>query len=304
MRKKSVIKRLPALATALALLCLPAPASPKFTMSDIPGPASDLIACDLDGDGLKDIVLLDGMKLAVFHQDPAHGFSAQPQQTFLLDNRPFVVWPAKLNRAAANLLVMDADGVSELSSGRLQRIILQPTIIPAAAQETNAVSIPMSVETGAAWPLILVPAADGIHVWQHRDQWRQAQVIGPIRSALWPSLEKPGYDTLAGFDFSVGPGNNLVVRRRQGMIEAFNLYPQQSSGLFAPHPSLTYSEKVHPFSWLCWADLNHDGRMDLIKSRWLNEGSFLPGVPSGKVLVETYLADAKGAIPANPNQVF
>ena len=44
--------------------------------------------------------------------------------------------------------------------------------------------------------------------------------------------------------------------------------------------------------------------MDLIKSVWLNEPSFLPGIPSGKVLVSTYIADEHGRIPAEPQQVF
>jgi len=63
-------------------------------------------------------------------------------------------------------------------------------------------------------------------------------------------------------------------------------------------------DREEPHSWLCWADLNRDGNVDLIKSVWLDEPSFLPGVPSGKVLVSTYIADPHDRIPDEPQQVF
>jgi hypothetical protein len=65
-----------------------------------------------------------------------------------------------------------------------------------------------------------------------------------------------------------------------------------------------YAEKTEPRSWLGWVDLNRDGRVDLIKSVWLNEPSFVPGHSSGKVLVRAYVADEHGKIPAEPQQVF
>ena len=89
-----------------------------------------------------------------------------------------------------------------------------------------------------------------------------------------------------------------------GLTNTYRLYLQQTNGLFALEPALTYGDKVEPFSWLCWADLNHDGKVDLIKSVWLNEPSFVPGVPGGKVLVSTYIADEHGRLPAQPQQIF
>jgi len=55
---------------------------------------------------------------------------------------------------------------------------------------------------------------------------------------------------------------------------------------------------------VCWTDLNRDGKVDLVKSVWLNEPSFVPGVPSGKVLVSVYTAGEQGRIPPQPQQVF
>jgi hypothetical protein len=296
---------------------LPAQAKPRFVASDVPGPGSELLICDLDGDGLKDLVLKDEFALSIFYQQPNGVFPRQPQQSYRLEARPSLLWTAKLGGPAESLLVMTSDGVSELrfinrtSPPALRQIITQPTLIPRTAPQTNAACVPMSAKTSGDWPLLLVPAADGLQVWQHRDDWRQAQNIPHAMSAhLWPSIGNPGYTRSLELDLSVGDVNgdgldDLMVRRGQnGRTNLYTLYLQQSNGLFALEPALTYADKVEPFSWLCWRDLNRDGKVDLIKSVWLNEPSFVPGVPAGKVLVSIYMADEHGRIPAQPQQVL
>jgi hypothetical protein len=324
------------------LACLSAQAKPKFNTSEITGGSPDLMICDLDGDGLKDLVLMDDLNLSIFYQDPKRGFTREPQQSYRLDHRPCVVWTAKLGGQAGSVLVMTSDGVTELcftnrsDPPAIRQIIRQPTIVPDAAEGTNAMCLSLSVETGLRRagvtlgneleratapqaghdsPLLLVPAADGLQVWQSRsdrdDEWRQAQVIGQtINAGLRPSAVNPGYTTLLGFDLSVGDvtgdgRDDLIVRRSNGRNNTYSIYlqPRRLSG-FALEPALTYTDKVERFSWLCWADLNRDGKVDLIKGIWLNEPSFLPAVPSGKVLVSTYIADEHGRIPAEPQQVF
>jgi hypothetical protein len=335
------LKRLPPVLLSIFLLaCSSAQAKPKFNVSEVAGPCQQLMICDLDGDGLKDLVLMDDTNLSIFYQDPKRGFTREPQQTYRLESRPCLVWAAKLGGPAGSLLVMTSDGVTELcftnrtGPPAIRQIIRQPTIVPEAmdaAEGTNAMYFPLSVETGLrraaaavggdldraaatqagrGWPLLLVPAADGLQVWQHRDEWRLAQVIGhAIDAGLWLSATNPGYTTSFGFDLSVGDVNgdgrdDLMVRRSNGWTNTYSLYLQQTNGLFALEPALTSADKVEPFSWLCWVDLNRDGKVDLIKGIWLNEPSFLPGVPSGKVLVSTYIADEHGRIPAEPQQVF
>jgi hypothetical protein len=300
------------------MACAPAQAGQKFKASDIAGQGSELMICDLDGDGLKDLVLMDGLDLSIYYQDGAQGFTRAPQQTWRLDPRPCVVWAAKLGGPAESLLVMSSDGVTELCfTNRTgppvsRQIIRQATMVPEASEDTNAICLSLSVETGGGWPLLLVPAADGIQVWQHGgDGWHQAQIIGHSTEArLWPLPGQPGYATSLGLNLSVGDVNgdgrdDLIVRRANaGRANTYSLYLQQTNGLFALEPALTYADQVEPHSWLCWADLNRDGKVDLIKSVWLNEASFLPGIPSGKVLVSTFVADAQGRIPAQPQQVF
>ena len=334
------------------MACSSAQAKPKFIASEVAGPCQQLMICDLDGDGLKDLVLMDDTNLSIFYQDSKRGFTREPQQTHHLDPRPCLVWTAKLGGPAGSLLVMTSDGVTELcftnrtGPPAIRQIIRQPTIVPEAmdaTDDTDVIYLPLSVETGLRhaevsattdripasqngytvaqdqasatqagrdWPLLLVPAADGVQVWQHRGEWWQAQVIDQtIDAGLRPSVANPGYTRSLGFDLSVGDVNSdgrddLMVRRSNGWTNTYSLYLQQTNGRFALEPALTYADKGEPFSWLCWVDLNRDGKVDLIKSIWLNEPSFIPAVPSGKVLVSTYIADEHGRIPTEPQQAF
>ena len=271
------------------------------------------MTCDLDGDGLKDLILLNGHSLAIFYQDRERGFTSEPQHSFRLEPRPGVIWAANFGKPAGSLLVMSSEGVTELcftnrtGPPALRQIIRQPTLIPDAAEVTNEICLSLSVDTHGDWPLLLVPAADGLQVWQHRDQWRQAQIIpNALDFHLRPSLGNPGYAASFGFNFSLGDVNGdgrddlIVSRNEAGRTRTYSLYLQQTNGLFVSEPVLTYTDKVEPFSWLCWADLNRDGKVDLIKSVCLKEPSFVPGIPSAKVLVSTYIADAHGRIPAEP----
>jgi len=295
----------------------PVQARPQFSSSEINGGNSELMVCDLDGDGLKDLVLLDNTNLSIFYQNPNRGFPREPQQTYSLEPRPCVIWPAKLGGPSDSILVMTGDGVSELSFTNrtgppvIRQIIKQSTIIPDRTDEANAAYVPLSVATGQDWPLLLVPTVAGLQVWRHQDGWHQAQIIAPaIDDSLWPSVANPGYATQLGFNFSVGDVNGdgrdyLMVRTSDAsQTNVYRLYLQQTNGLFGLEPALVYADKAEPFSWLCWTGLNRDGKVDLIKSVWLNEPSFIPGVPAGKVLVGVYLADDRGRIPSQPQQIF
>lgn len=315
-----------------------AAAQPKlpFNASTLSAPGSELLIADLDGDGLKDLVLMDNLTLSIFYQDAEGGFTRAPQRTYPLEARPCLVWTAHLGGPGESLLVLNSEGVTEVSfAGRngspaRRQILRQPTLVPATAEGTNAFYFPLSAQTrrrsarglrstgsgagtqsGADWPLLLVPTAAGLQVWQHQEDWHPAQLLtNGVEARLWPSLLNPGYSALLQCDLSIGDVNHdgredLLVRRSPiGPTNFYSLYLQQTNGLFALEPSMTYAAKAEPFSWLCWADVNRDGRIDLLKSVWLNEPSFIPAIPSGKVLVSTYLADGQGRIPATPQQLF
>jgi hypothetical protein len=97
--------------------------------------------------------------------------------------------------------------------------------------------------------------------------------------------------------------DDIVVRTSDMPICRFAIYTQQDGGSFAAEPTLTWSEKWD-WLWYCWLDINRDGRVDLIKNKWIGEPWYLPGTLSGKVIVQIYLANARGQIPPEPQQVF
>lgn len=291
--------------------------SAGFHSCAIKSPAADLLICDLDGDGLQDLVLRDELKLAIFYQDAPRGFSAEPQVVQQLTNQPCVIWSVQPRHAVGRLMVMTSQGVGELlfkSRGeplRLRPIIEQPTIIPEVVAATNALQFDLSVGTAENWPLVLVPCGDGLQIWQFHETWRPVQVLGQVlQSRLKPSLTNAGYTVTRTMNLCAGDLNqdgreDLVVRRLENdRTNVFQIFLQQTNGLFTTEPVLTYVERFDPWTWNCWLDLNHDGRVDLIKSTWLNEPSFLPGHSSGKVLVRTFMADAHGRLPSQPTQVF
>jgi FG-GAP-like repeat len=291
-------------------------ATPTFKSCEIEGTGSDILCCDLNGDGLDDVVLLDGLDLSIFFQNSTDGFERQPQQQFQLDGRPSLVWPARLGKKAESLLMMTSDGVTEFdftnqtSPPARQEIIRQKTIVPEAMDETNAMYFPMSARTDGEWPLLLVPVADGgLQVWQHQDTWRLAQIItNAMIASVTPSIENPGYDQSFALSLSIGDVNHdgrddLMVDDADG-TETYKLYLQNTNGLFNLEPALIYTNRDDWRTTLAWMDINRDGRLDLIKSTISDEPSFVPGLSSGKVLVAVYMADEHGAIPAAPTQVF
>ena len=296
----------------------PAFGVPTFNGCEIEGNGSDIMCCDLNGDGLDDLVLLDGLDLSIFYQNSTQGFERKPQQQFQLDGRPSLVWPARLGKKAESLLMMTSDGVTEfdftnqMSPPARRVIIRQKTIVPDAMDETNAMYFPLSASTVGDWPLLLVPVADGgLQIWQHQDAWREAQFItNAMVSSVTPSIKNPGY--VQSFTLSLGIGDvnhdgrdDLMVNVANGDgTETYSLYLQNTNGLFNLEPALVYTNTDDWRTTLLWSDVNRDGRLDLIKSTSSDEPSFVPGLPSGKVLVAVYMADQHGKIPARPTQVF
>ena len=308
---------LPLLLGAAIACAQPAAGKPAFTASEIEGKGSELLFGDLDGDHLDDAVLIDDLTCSLFFQDAKSGFPRQPQQVYRLEDQPSVVWPAKLGGPAASLLVWTSRGVTELdftnrtAPPARRQIIEQPTIIPDTQTESQVQSFPLAVESDTGWPLLLVPVADGLQVWQHGDGWRQAQFIpGGVVTRFLPEVANPGYTRRSALNLCVGDVNHdgredlMVMRPAPGGTEVYTLYLQTTNGLFDLQPALVYTNTADWHTALAWCDLNHSGRLDLITSTISDEPSFVPGLQSGKVIVATYGADAQGRIPPAPQQVF
>jgi hypothetical protein len=287
-----------------------------FRSSEIEGPGSEIFFCDMDGDGLQDAVLVDGLNLSIFFADSRQGFNRRFNQQLRLDG-PAVVWSARLGRNAESLLLMTSESVTELQftnrSGAPTRrpIIKQQTIIPEKLDEAEVLYFPLSAETTDPFPLLLIPVTGGLQVWQNREGWRQVQFIGSaVDTRIRPSVTNAGYAWLFGLSISVADVNRdqrddlMVMRDVAGSMQTYALYLQQSDGLFGSEPAQTYTNRNNRRIANCWVDINRDGKLDVIKSTVADEPSFIPGLPSGKIVVGLHLADEYGRVPAEPQQFF
>jgi hypothetical protein len=281
----------------------------------VQGAGEEAIFCDLDGDRLKDLVLIEEPNLQVFYQDAEKGYAARPNQVCHLGSRRALLWAAKLGPQAESLLVMTSAGVTELDftnrAGPAVRrpIIAQQTIVPESLEEPGLARFPLSPETKGSAPVILVPVGTDLQVWQRKDTWQHVQTLkDALETSIWASRDELGYDRMAELTLSLGDitaDQRDDILLRTGFLPAcrYVMYTQNQDGLFSAEPALTWTGKWD-WSWYCWVDINHDGRVDLIKNTWLSDPWFIPGMRSGKVLVRTYMADEHGQIPDQPQQVF
>ena len=61
---------------------------PRFNASEIKGPGEELILCDLDGDHLKDVVMIEGTNLWIFYQGPKGAYPVAPSQVYRGGDKP------------------------------------------------------------------------------------------------------------------------------------------------------------------------------------------------------------------------
>jgi hypothetical protein len=287
----------------------------EYGESVVHGPGDRVLLCDLDGDRLKDIVLRDDPNLLIFYQDPEKGFAQRPNQVYRLGDKPSILWPAKLGKSAESLLVMTSDGVTELdfanrSSPAVRRqIIAQQTIIPESLEGPSITYFPPSPEMKGNAPVILVPVGRDLQVWRRTDTWQHAQTLqDALETTISASRDDLGYDRTAELTMSLGDitgdrRDDIIVRTNLIPMCRYAMYTQNQDGLFGADPALTWTGQWD-WSWYGWVDINHDGRVDLIKNTWLSDPWFVSGMLSGKVLVRIHMADEHGQIPAQPQQVF
>jgi hypothetical protein len=290
-------------------------AKPAFKSSEIEAKGSDIVFCDLDGDRLKDILLIDKPNLVLIFQDARHGFAANRSLVYELGDTPSAVWPATLDKQTESLLVMTHEGVDELNfAGRKKpaaprRLITQQTVIPQRLKNRLIEYIPLSVDVPDHRLVILIPTDRDLQLWSHRGTWQHSL---SLKNVLETRISSPvpviGYDKATEIDMSLGDVNSdrrddIIVRTSDMPVCTFAIYTQQESGSFTDEPALTFSETWN-WLWYCWLDINRDGRVDLIKNKWMGEPWFLPGTLSGKVIVQIHMANDQGQIPEKPQQVF
>ncbi|UCE49796.1 MAG: VCBS repeat-containing protein, partial [Phycisphaerales bacterium] len=295
--------------------CPSAPAKTRFRSSQIEGKGSEILFSDVDGDHLKDVLLIDEPNVVVFYHDAQKGFSTKSDIVYGLGDAPSAVWPAQLGADAESLLVMTVDGVAVVNFVQRnappvrEQIIAHRTIIPGSLETPAVHYFPLSAKADNHPPSILVPAENGLQIWQHKNGWQCVQSLEDFLSRTILAFEEgPGYDTTIRLNMNVGDANgdgrdDIIVRRLEGPSETFAVHLQEQDGLFAVEPTLSWAGQWD-WSWSCWVDINKDKNIDLIRSKWLYEPWFLPGTRTGKVLVRIYVADEKGRIPAEPQQVF
>ncbi len=295
---------------------LTATAKPKFRSSDLEAPSSEIFFCDLDGDGLKDAVTVDGVTLLVFFQGPQGQFRKEPQHRITLEDRPCLMWPAPLGGNAERLLVMTSEGVDAWDCSRdgapvCDHLIRQKTILPATVDDPGVKRFPLAVRTGGPWPLLLVPAPDGLQIWRHGQEWRRVQTLPEaLETRTWFLVDNPGYNKKKELSLTLSDLNGdrredlMVLRDHLDGAQQYLAWLQTPGGEFVSEPKLTYEDAAEEESWFCRLDINGDGKLDLIRNTWLNEPWFLAGTRSGKVLVRVYYSDAQGRLPPEPQQVF
>jgi hypothetical protein len=279
------------------------------------GPTDEALFCDLDGDRLKDMVLKSEPNLLIFYQDAEKGFAEKPNVVCHLEDRPSVIWPARLGPKADSLLVMTSAGVTELDftnrGGPPSRkeIIAQPTILPERGEGPSITHMPLSPQMKDQAPIILVPVGRDLQVWRRRDTWQCVQTLkDALETTISASRGDLGYDRMARLTVSLGDltsdqRDDILVRTSHIPMSRYAVYAQNAEGLFSTEPTFTWTGPWD-WSWYCWVDVNRDGRVDLIKGTLPGDPWFLAGILSGKVLVRIYTADEHGQIPAEPQQVF
>lgn len=292
-------------------------AKPSFKSYELKSTYDELLFADFDGDGLDDIIVIEEPNLVFFFQDPKHGFPKTANLVYSLGDKPSVIWPVKLAKnPGQNILVMTDDGVSTLtyvdknSPPAKSRIITRQTIIPEKCENSPVIFLTLSANTTEEFPLIFIPIADGLEIWKYDKEWRHAYSLQGIpEKRIWGPHKTMGYTEQHWLNMNIGDLNgdgleDLVICEENSGNTLFKVYPQTEEGLFASKPSQSFEDEWDWRTWICLQDINRDGRVDVIKNKWLEEPWFLPGTRSGKVLVQIFMSDGEGNISEKPTFIF
>ncbi|MHC4655375.1 MAG: FG-GAP repeat domain-containing protein [Planctomycetota bacterium] len=285
-------------------------AKPAFKSYNLKSKYEEVHFFDFSGDGLDDILVINEPNLFFFFQDSPHGFAEDPSLVYFLGDKPSVIWPAKLgNNPGQNILVMTNDGVSVLSYVNKntppvsRKIINQQTIISEKCENSPVIFFTLSAKTAKGHPLIFVPTENELKIWKYGKEWRYEDSLPGIpETRIWGPNKAAGYTKQYWLNMNIGDLNSdglddLVICQDNNGKTLFKVYPQSKEGTFAMKPSQSFEDEWNWRTWICLQDINKDGKVDVIKNKWLQEPWFIPGTYSGKVLVQIFMSDAEGKIP-------
>jgi hypothetical protein len=293
-------------------------AKPTFKSYELKSNYKQIEFFDFDGDNLDDIILINEPNLVFFFQDSKGGFAETGNLVYSLADKPAVIWSAKLgNNPAHNILIMTSDGVSTLAyvdkntPPVRRKIINRQTIIPEKCENSPVIFFTLSAKSPTEYPLIFVPTEKELEIWTHNDnQWRPVcSLEGMPETSIWGPHQAAGYTKQYRLNMNIGDLNgdgfdDLVICEENNGNTLFNVYPQSKEGTFAMKPSQSYEEQWDWRTWVSLHDINKDGKVDVIKNKWLQESWFIPGTYSGKVLVQIFISEADGNIPDKAAYTF
>ena len=290
---------------------------PSFKSFELQSEHEEMLYFDFDGDGLDDIVLVNEPNLVFFFQDPKRGFGKEADLLYSLSGKPAVFWPVRLGEGPGqDILVMTNDGVSALtfvdksSPPSKKQIISRQTVIPEECEGGPVAFFTLSAKTAKEFPLIFVPTEDGLEIWKHDKEWRHVSSLqGMPDNKIWGPYSTVGYTEEYGLNMNVSDVNgdgleDVVICETKRLNTLYRVYLQTEEGLFASKPAQSFEDEWDWRKWICLHDINKDGKVDVIKNRWLDEPWFLPGTRSGKVLVQIFMSDSQGNFSDKPTYVF
>jgi len=284
-------------------------AKPTFKAYNLKSKYEDIHFFDFDGDGLDDIVLISEPNLVFFFQNSARGFAGNPDLVCSLGDKPSVIWPARIGKNPGwNILVMTNDGVSKLAyvdkntPPDRRKIINQKTIIPEKCENSPVIFFTLSANTAKGRPLIIVPTEGELKIWKYENRWHCVSSLeGMPETRIWGPHKAVGYIKQYWLNMNIGDLNgdgldDLIICEENKGKTLFNVYPQTKEGSFSSKPSQSFEDEWNWRTWICLKDINKDGKVDIIKNKWLQESWFIPGTYSGKVLVQIFMSDSEGNI--------
>lgn len=292
-------------------------AKPTFRSYELKSDYKEILFSDFDGDGLDDIILINEPNIVFFFQDSKDGFTKAPSLVYPLEDKSSVIWPARLgNKLGQDILVMTNEGVDSLSfvdrakPPLKAKLINRQTIVPEKREEPAVVSFTLSANTAKEFPLIFIPTENELQIWRYDEQWHYIDSLQGIPEArIWGPYETAGYTKQFRLNINIadlngdGLGDLVICEENNGKM-MFKAYPQKQDSSFVLKPSQFFEDEWDWRTWICLQDINRDGRVDVIKNKWLEEPWFLPGTSSGKVLVQIFISDADGKIPDKPTYIF